>query len=587
MRVNSETAERLMVVDLGPYVRTGVYAHGPGGYRILAVGASPSTLDAPHFDLTPAFAGALSDAAARAGSFAFPPPPADGPLAERAPPIAAVTGDDAGGGPTAFLLANLAQRDQDELTRTMTEAGFERVGHATTAGRAFRERVDGPAALDVIISQMPDTIIVALTGDDSGESLAYVVDLLVGGLAGHESGYLPRAVVLYGGVADRAACERLQAALPATVFQVFGGSVDEPLDMGTPMAALQDAARAVQRTQSADRVVPSAVGQAPQVARPVALAAAAQALGAGQELDVSVISFDYGDVTAVTVRGEDASVARLAAERPQRRPFHVGIHTPIDRVARWMAEEPAPEALQSFVLERTAYPTALPATTADLQLAHATWTAAAREALSESGGGRSQSRPVDLAVITGDITRTLARPIQAALVLINSLETAGVTQLALDAANALAMSGSLIHTGVSAAVESSLVRLGACAALRGEAALGAAAVGVEVQPAAGAAIEREVTAGSMDIIQWDADVEAEVRIWPAPEFDAGLGYGRPVHLRAPIAAGNIGLVIDARGRPLKWPDAPDERQAWVGQWHRALNAYAATQRRRPEVSHAA
>ena len=79
----------------------------------------------------------------------------------------------------------------------------------------------------------------------------------------------------------------------------------------------------------------------------------------------------------------------------------------------------------------------------------------------------------------------------------------------------------------------------------------------------------------MDVIQWEADVEAEVRIWPAPEFDAGLGHGRPVHLRVPIVAGSIGLVIDARGRPLVWPDAPDARQAWVGQWHRALNAYPA------------
>ena len=188
-------------------------------------------------------------------------------------------------------------------------------------------------------------------------------------------------------------------------------------------------------------------------------------------------------------------------------------------------------------------------------------------------------------MITGDITRTLARPVQAALVLINSLETVGVTQLALDASNALVMSGSLIHAGLPAAVESSLVRLGACAALRGDASLGNAAVAVEVHPAGASVIEREVTAGSMDVIQWDADVEAEVRIWPAPEFDAGLGYGRPVHLRAPIVAGSVGLIVDARGRPLVWPDASDARQAWVAQWHRALNAYPAARPRRQDLVH--
>lgn len=582
MRVKSDP-NRLMVMDLGPYLRAGVFARAPGGYRILAVGSAPSTLDAPHFNLMPALEDALADVATRAGSFAFCKPPPDGALVDRAPDIAAVTGDEGVRRRTAFLLGNLVQRDLDELTRVMAQAGFEPIGRATTSVRAFRDRVDGPAALEVIESRMPDTIVVALTGDDTGESLEYVADLLTGGLAGHESGYLPRVVLLYGGVPEPAACDRLQAALPATVFQVYGGSPTEPMDMGTPLAALQDAMRAVQRGESADRMVPPAVSRAPQVPREAALGAAAQWLSAGQELDVAVISFDYGDVTAVAVHDDETTaVMRLSSERAHGRPFQLGLHTPVDRVARWTADEPLPEALQVFVLERTAQPTALPSTSTELQLAHAIWTAAAREALSESGGGRGQAPPVDLAVITGDITRTLARPVQAALVLINSLETAGVTQLALDASNALAMSGCLIHTGLATAVESSLVRLGACVALRGDASLGNAAVAVEVHPAGASVIEREVTAGSMDVIQWDADMEAEVRIWPAPEFDAGLGYGRPVHLRAPLVAGSIGLVVDARGRPLVWPDAPDARQAWVAQWHRALNAYPAARPRHQE-----
>lgn len=586
MRVKPD-AERLMVLDLGPCVRAGIYTRNPGGYRILAVGSAPSTLDAPHFDLTPAFEGALADAAAHAGSFAFPNPPYGGPLLDRAPDIAAVTGDEAVSGPTAFLLGNLVQRDLDELTRAMAQAGFEQIGRATTSVRAFRDGVDGPAALEVIASRMPDAIVVALTADDTGESLDYLADLLSGGLAGHEAGYLPRVVVLYGGVPEPAASDRLQAALPTTLFQVYGGSPTEPMDMGTPLAALQDAARAVRRAESADRIVPPAVGRAPQVPRAAALGAAAQWLSESQQLDVAVISFDYGDVTSVHAHDETSVVTRLNAERAHGRPFHLGLHTPVDRVARWTADEPLPDALQVFVLERTAQPTALPSTSSELQLAHAIWTAAARETLGESVGGRGQSPPVDLAVITGDITRTLARPVQAAMVLINSLETAGVTQLALDASNALAMSGCLIHSGLATAVESSLVRLGACAALRGDASLGNAAVAVEVHPAGASVIEREVTAGSMDVIQWDADAEAEVRIWPAPEFDAGLGYGRPVHLRAPLVAGSIGLVIDARGRPLVWPDAPDARQAWVAQWHRALNAYPTARPRRQDPAHVA
>jgi len=240
---------------------------------------------------------------------------------------------------------------------------------------------------------MPDVIVVALTDDETGTSLAYAADLLVGGLASHESGYLPRVVVLYSGMPDPSVCERLQAALPTTVFQVFGGSSSEPMDMGTPLAALQDAYRAVQRGTSADRVIPPAVSRAPRVSRAAALSAAAQALSESQDLNVSVAAFDYGDVTAVTVDSEVPTVARLGSERAQGQPFHLGLHTPIDRVARWTAEEPLPEALQVVVLERTAHPTALPATTTELQLAHAIWTAAAREVQREwAGGGQPPAR---------------------------------------------------------------------------------------------------------------------------------------------------------------------------------------------------
>jgi hypothetical protein len=130
--------------------------------------------------------------------------------------------------------------------------------------------------------------------------------------------------------------------------------------------------------------------------------------------------------------------------------------------------------------------------------------------------------------------------------------------------------------------ESSLIELGVGVALRGQAPFGESAVVVEVHPEGRPAIEREVSSGSMDVVQWEAGLEADVKIWPASKFDVGLGYGRPAHLRVPITPGSVGLVIDARGRPLSWPDDAEDRHARVEQWFRALNAYAA-QRPWPEV----
>ncbi len=577
-----------MAVDLGPNVRVGVYTPGPAGYRMLAVGSAPSTLDAPHFDLTPAYEAALTDAASRGGSFAFPQPPYDAPLADRAPAAAAITGDGVASGPSVFLFSDLGVRDLDALIGLLHEAGFTDAGRAGAAVRGFRDRVDGPAAVRNIAARAPDLILIALANDTAGDSLDYVIDLLVAGLAGHEAGYRPRVTVLHGGSPPAAALERLHAVLPTAVHRMHGGTPTEPLDLEVPGVALHDAARAVHRAHWAGRGLPPRLARAPHVARASALQAAARALSASQELGVGVVSFDAADVTAVTARGSATQLTRSAAARAPSRAFHLGLSTPIDRVARWTTEELLPETLHGFVFEQTAHPTSIPTTTFALQLAHAVWAAAARDALRRTASGSAnEEQAVDLAVMTGDVTRTIARPMQAALLLINSLELAGITQLALDAANGLAMSGALLQTGRTVAVESSLIQLGACVALRGEASPGDAAVAVEVLPAGAAPIEREVSAGALDVIQWEPGVEASVRLWPSPKFDVGLGYGRPVHLRAPLASGSVGLVVDARGRPLVWPEDADVRQARTEQWYRALNAYATAQPRRRQASHAA
>ena len=148
-----------------------------------------------------------------------------------------------------------------------------------------------------------------------------------------------------------------------------------------------------------------------------------------------------------------------------------------------------------------------------------------------------------------------------------------MAQLAIDPTSSLAMQGALARTGARVAIESTLVPLGVCVAPRGRAKAGEPAVLVDVRPSSGARIEREVSAGALDVIQWDARVPAEVRIWPQPRFDMGLGNGRPARLKASVGSGLVGLIVDARGRPLVWPDEPDERQARLQQWLRSMDAF--------------
>ncbi|HEY7983474.1 MAG TPA: hypothetical protein VID73_04860, partial [Ktedonobacterales bacterium] len=55
-----------------------------------------------------------------------------------------------------------------------------------------------------------------------------------------------------------------------------------------------------------------------------------------------------------------------------------------------------------------------------------------------------------------------------------------------------------------------------------------------------------------------------------PTIDAGLGAGQHARASDPLRGGMLGLIIDARGRPLTLPRPADERHARLRAWRRAL-----------------
>ena len=570
------TTDRVSVVELGAETRVGVFAQHEGAYRLLTVAGSPSTLDAPDFDLAPSFERALAEAESLAGAYFAIPETSVRPHGEpRTPPIAAAVGRGLAPGPSCFVVSNLVARDLEALEAALTDREFAVIGRATTAAREFRDRIDGPATIDVISAQRPSIVVVALTEDREGQGLAYMADLLIGGLAGRESSYVPVIAILYGGELDERALAALKQAFPVHAVSVQGGGVDVPLDMTEPDALLDDVQQTVKARRFAGRSVPAEIADAPAHATAAALGEAVRELATQQALEVAAVSLDDDYVSVVGHQAGTGVGVGLGQRQDLARPYHIALQTPIERVAQWAPEEPIPQALRFAALNRSAHPAAVAATSAELQLAHAVFTAAAREALRASEDGRSplNHESLDLIVLTGRAARSAGRAVQAALLLVNILEPAGVTQLAIDPTSSLAMQGALARTGARVAFESTLVPLGVCVAPRGRARAGEPAVLVDVRPSSGARIEREVSAGALDVIQWDARVPAEVRIWPQARFDVGLGNGRPARLKANVGSGMVGLIVDARGRPLVWPDEADERQARLQQWLRSMDAF--------------
>jgi hypothetical protein len=72
--------------------------------------------------------------------------------------------------------------------------------------------------------------------------------------------------------------------------------------------------------------------------------------------------------------------------------------------------------------------------------------------------------------------------------------------------------------------------------------------------------------GSIEIIPLRINEQAMLTLYPAPTVDVGLGPGERARAAEEIDGGLVGLVIDARGRPLVFPTDETERHARLVQW---------------------
>ena len=159
--------------------------------------------------------------------------------------------------------------------------------------------------------------------------------------------------------------------------------------------------------------------------------------------------------------------------------------------------------------------------------------------------------------------------------LIDGFEPMGVTQLGQDSVFMMPHLGvtSTVHPEAAMEVfeKDCLVRLGTCVALRGYSDEERKAADVTVTLPNGEEIQRELTYGSITKVPLSADAEATVTIDPTMSFDIGRGFGRP--RTATVTGGVVGIILDARGRPLRLPEDDAARRARVLSWFRDLEMY--------------
>lgn len=292
------------------------------------------------------------------------------------------------------------------------------------------------------------------------------------------------------------------------------------------------------------------------------------------------------NVTAVDVGGTN-TIMMLAGEENEFLPLvnsGIGVGPGIgallkqvgwQRVARWLPFEITEDELRQYTLNQMLHPQAAPTSTRELQIAQAF----AREAIILTLEAAKQTNlsefTADLILATGGVIAHAPKYGQVALMLLDALQPRGVTSLVLDRAMLISQLGAVAAVAPVAAVqvnENDAVthRLGTCVIPFGRLPPGQVAVRVVLEYSNGRQVTADVRTGSLEVVPLRINEQALLTLYPAPSVDVGLGPGERARAAEEIDGGLLGLIIDARGRPLQLPSNESERQARLIQWMQSV-----------------
>ena len=269
-------------------------------------------------------------------------------------------------------------------------------------------------------------------------------------------------------------------------------------------------------------------------------------------------------------------------------------------ILRWIPFETSELELRNRIKNKMIRPTTIPYTQEELQIEQAIAREALRLALEQHRqlavglkgvqqrrtisdvfgqrlGGESLVNLLDLNLIVGSggILSHAPRRSQAMLMMIDAFQPLGITELAVDSIFMMPHLGvlSTIHerAATEVFVKDCIILLGTCVAPLGGGRPGEPCFSFRCRFEEGRNIEGEIKCGEIQHYPLPSGGEATVELSPGRSFDFGQGRGKKI--QAKIKGGIVGLVLDARGRPLQLPEESKMRVEQLKHWLKALDVY--------------
>ncbi len=252
-------------------------------------------------------------------------------------------------------------------------------------------------------------------------------------------------------------------------------------------------------------------------------------------------------------------------------------HTRPEDILRWLHLDIAPSVVRDYLYERSIYPGTIPVTKEDHAITHAI----SRQVLHLAMQQAKRNFPPEARLLRKDLL-PLFEPIlagggalsdaptpgQSLLLLLDALQPVGITSIILDQNNLLPLLGAAAESNhllpVQILESGAFMSLGTIVSVISSVTYNTPVLRARLTYQDGSDTQVEVKLGGLEILPLGIGQTARIDLKPLQRSDIGNGPGRNASVQ--VSGGVMGVVIDARGRPLVLPEDPVRRRELLKKW---------------------
>lgn len=257
-------------------------------------------------------------------------------------------------------------------------------------------------------------------------------------------------------------------------------------------------------------------------------------------------------------------------------------HTTLNDVARWIALDIPAETVREYIFQKSLYPSAIPATPEELAIEQAILRQNLQVATRLMGNRLPPMRrrrdgllpSFEPILASGAAITGATSPGQKLLMLLDGLQPTGIGTLVLDQNNLLSMLGACAE--INSILPIQVIDSGALSTLAtvispiiGKVNFGAPVLQAKLTRSDGTEVTADIQMGSLQVLPLSSGQSGTLDLRPVRRVDVGLGPGR-AYEGLEVFGSLLGVVIDARGRPLALPEDSAQRRTLLKKWQEAV-----------------